>query len=72
MWGGRQGNAEVRKQGIGVMMRKDGVIIRRGLGQPDWREAVAELSGAKQTGEFDDSYVPRFPVANKDSKKKKK
>ena len=33
-----QGNENARKKGIGVVMRKDGSIIRRGLGQPDWRE----------------------------------
>lgn len=35
----QQGNENARKKGIGVVMRKDGSIIRRGLGQPDWREA---------------------------------
>lgn len=33
-----QGNENARKKGIGVVMRRDGSIIRRGLGQPDWRE----------------------------------
>lgn len=28
-----QGNSDAAKKGIGVVMRKDGTIIRRGLGQ---------------------------------------
>lgn len=34
----QQGNEAARKKGIGVVMRKDGSIIRRGIGQPEWRE----------------------------------
>jgi hypothetical protein len=37
----KQGNEDARKRGIGVVMRKDGSIIRRGLGQPEWREVRA-------------------------------
>lgn len=31
--GATQGNDEAAKKGIGVVMRRDGTIIRRGLGQ---------------------------------------
>lgn len=40
-----QGNENARKKGIGVVMRKDGSIIRRGLGQPDWREVRGCVCG---------------------------
>ena len=73
----KQGNEDARKRGIGIVMRKDGSIIRRGLGQPEWREVVAELTGAKGTTEFGDAYVPPIIAAggaggSKGGKKKRK
>ncbi|KAM3571834.1 hypothetical protein VYU27_006132 [Nannochloropsis oceanica] len=73
----KQGNEDARKRGIGIVMRKDGSIIRRGLGQPEWREVVAELTGAKGTTEFGDAYVPPIIATGgaggrKGGKKKKK
>lgn len=69
----RQGNEIARKTGIGIVMRKDGSIIRRGLGQPDWKEVVAELTGAKGTSEFGDAYVPPIGAGGgKGGKKKRK
>lgn len=46
-------------------MRKDGSIIRRGLGQPDWREVVAELTGQQKVGEYSDAYIPPIARNNK-------
>lgn len=36
---GAQGNDDARKKGIGIVMRKDGSIIRRGIGQVGDRRA---------------------------------
>ena len=47
-------------------------IIRRGLGQPDWRDVVAELTGAKGVGEGQDAYIPLPAIKKKGGGKKKK
>jgi hypothetical protein len=52
-------------------MRRDGVIIRRGLGQPEWRDAVNELVGERGAAEeYDDSYAPLFKKVDQTGGKK--
>lgn len=40
--------------------------------QPEWRDVVAELSGAQQPGENDDNYIPLMPTQPAAANKKKK
>jgi len=41
----RQGVEDARKQGVVLVLRKDGVVIRRGVGVPIWKQLVEELAG---------------------------
>mmetsp|Transcript_22082 Transcript_22082/g.28597 ORF Transcript_22082/g.28597 Transcript_22082/m.28597 type:complete len:203 (+) Transcript_22082:582-1190(+) len=47
-----QGAEKVRKQGIVLVLRNDGKIIRRGLGVPIWKQVLDELEGRKSSGEI--------------------
>jgi len=61
----KQGNPTARDRGIGIVMRKDGKIIRKGVGVPDWREAIEELVGEKTIRDNIDAYTPDFPTTIK-------
>lgn len=58
----KQGNPNARKMGIGIVMNKDGKIIRRGVGMPEWRDTIEELVGDKKIDEFsnNDQFKPDF------------
>lgn len=62
----KQGNPNARKSGIGIVMKQDGTIIRRGVGVPEWRDAIEELVGSKTIRDNNDAYNPdNFPKLDK-------
>jgi hypothetical protein len=39
-----QGASDIDKVGIVLAVRKDGKVIRRGIGIPPWKDVVTELN----------------------------
>ena len=42
----RQGAKQAKAEGLVLVARKTGKIVRRGLGLPPWKELVDELAGS--------------------------
>ena len=59
-----QGNKKVRKEGVTIVMRKDGYIVRRGLGVPEWKDLVKYLDG-KEINMVNTRYSATMTTAKK-------
>lgn len=59
-----QGNKKVRKEGVTIVMRKDGYIVRRGLGVPEWKDLVKYLD-SKEINMVNTRYSAAMPTAKK-------
>ena len=40
-----QGNKQVEKEGLVIALRRNGKVIRRGVGLPPWKQLIDEVEG---------------------------